>query len=119
MLIIYFFLVCSTSSLLTRKTKVLYNILPMKQILGHSIRVHTLKMPFLYDPFNIICTVMAATISTFFTYVSVYVKTLYLLVKPPKSVANNCCTINSLHTQHNITMQPYNIDKIVIFILTP
>jgi len=30
MLIIYFFLVCSTSSLLTQKTKVLYNILPLK-----------------------------------------------------------------------------------------
>ena len=30
MLITYFFLVCSTSSLLTRKKKVLYNILPLK-----------------------------------------------------------------------------------------
>jgi len=72
MLIIYFFLVCSTSCLLTQKKTVLYNILPLKLYWAIQSSSYSHKA----------ISLRSSKCSNNLKFL--HVKTLHLLVKPSK-----------------------------------
>ena len=123
-LIIYFFFVYSTSSLLTQKTKVLYNTVPLKPhwaIQSSSYSQNSISLWTIQYYLHSNCS----NNLNFFLHMIPYTckDTLSACQTPqaggptPVTVASSCCPIISLHTQHNVTTQFYNMDKIMIFML--